>query len=38
MRDIKPSNVYFHYKDEKIEIMGESKIKPILARYVSKIY
>ena len=30
--------VYFHYQDGKIEIMGESKTKPILARYVSKIY
>ena len=30
--------VYFYYEDGKIEIMGESKIKPILARYVSKIY
>ena len=30
--------VYFHYKNGKIKIMGESKTKPILARYVSKIY
>ena len=30
--------VYFHYKNGKIEIMGKSKTKPILARYVSKIY
>ena len=30
--------VYFYYEDGKIEIMGESKTKPILARYVSKIY
>ena len=30
--------VYFHYQDGKIEIMGESKTKPILARCVSKIY
>jgi len=30
--------VYFYYEDGKIEIMGESNIKPILARYVSKIY
>ena len=30
--------IYFHYENGKIEIMGESKIKPILARYVSKIY
>ena len=30
--------VFFYYESGKIEIMGESKIKPILARYVSKIY
>ena len=30
--------VYFYYEDGKIEIMGESNIKPILARYVSKIF
>ena len=30
--------VYFYYENGKIEIMGESKIKPILARYISKIY
>ena len=30
--------VYFYYEDGKIEIMGESTIKPILARHVSKIY
>ena len=30
--------VYFYYEDGKIEIMGESNIKPIMARYVSKIY
>ena len=30
--------VCFYYEDGKIEIMGESKTKPILARYVSKIY
>ena len=30
--------VYFYYEDGKIEIMGESNIKPLLARYVSKIY
>ena len=30
--------VYFYYEDGKIEIMGESKIKPTLARYISKIY
>ena len=30
--------VCFYYEDGKIEIMGESKTKPILARYVSKLY
>tara|TARA_Y100001970_G_C13894236_1_gene680305 strand:+ start:150 stop:323 length:174 start_codon:yes stop_codon:yes gene_type:complete len=30
--------IYFYYKSGKIKIMGESQIKPILARYVSKIY
>ena len=30
--------VYFYYEDGKIEIMGESNIKPILARYVSKVF
>jgi len=30
--------VYFYYENGMIEIMGESNIKPILARYVSKIY
>ena len=30
--------VYFYYDDGRIEIMSESSIKPILARYVSKIY
>ena len=30
--------VYFYYEDGKIEIMGESNIKPILARYVLKIF
>ena len=30
--------VYFYYDNGKIEIMGESNIKPILARYVSKVY
>ena len=30
--------VYFYYESDKIEIMGESNTKPILARYVSKIY
>ena len=30
--------VYFYYENGKIEIVGESNIKPILARYVSKVY
>ena len=30
--------VYFHYSDGKIKIIDESSTKPILARYVSKIY
>ena len=30
--------VYFYYESGKIEIMGESNIKPILARYLSKVY
>lgn len=30
--------VYFYYEDGKIEIMGESNIKPIMASYVSKIF
>ena len=30
--------VYFYYESGKIEIMGESNIKPILARYVSKVF
>ena len=30
--------VYFYYEDGKIEIMGQSNIKPILARYISRIY
>ena len=30
--------VYFYYADGRIEIMGESLIKPILARYTSKVY
>ena len=30
--------VYFYYENGKIEIMGKSNIKPILARYVSKVY
>ena len=30
--------VFFYYESGKIEIMGESNIKPILARNVSKVY
>jgi len=30
--------VYFYHTDGRIEIMCESLTKPILARYVSKIY
>ena len=30
--------VYFYYESGKIEVMGESNTKPILARYVSKVY
>ena len=30
--------VYFYYESGKIEVMGESNIKPILARNVSKVY
>ena len=30
--------VYFYYENGKIEIMGESNTKPILARYLSKVY
>ena len=30
--------VYFYYESGKIEIIGESNTKPILARYVSKVY
>ena len=30
--------IYFYYQNGKIKIMGESEIKPLLARYVSKIY
>ena len=30
--------VYFYHADGRIEIMCESLTKPILARYVSKIY
>ena len=30
--------VYFYHENGKIDIMSESLIKPILARYVSKIY
>ena len=30
--------VYFYHENGKIDIMSESSTKPILARYVSKIY
>ena len=30
--------VYFYHQNGKIDIMAESSTKPILARYVSKIY
>tara|TARA_Y100000591_G_scaffold66693_1_gene55212 strand:+ start:416 stop:592 length:177 start_codon:yes stop_codon:yes gene_type:complete len=30
--------VYFYYDDGRIEIMSESSTKPVLARYVSKLY
>ena len=30
--------VYFYHQNGKIKIMSESLTKPILARYVSKIY
>ena len=30
--------VFFYYESGKIEIKGESNIRPILARYVSKVY
>jgi hypothetical protein len=30
--------IYFYHESGKIEIMGESNTKPILARYVSEVY
>ena len=30
--------VYFHYADGKIKIIDESSTRPILPRYVSKVY
>ena len=30
--------VYFYHQNGKIDIMSESSTKPVLARYVSKIY
>ena len=30
--------VYFYHQNGKINIVSESSIKPVLARYVSKIY
>ena len=30
--------IYFYYETGKIKIMNESLTKPVLARYVSKVY
>ena len=30
--------VYFYYENDKINIMAESSTKPILARYISKVF
>lgn len=30
--------IYFYYQNGKIKIIEESETKPILARYVSKVY
>ena len=30
--------VYFYHQNGKIDIMSESSTKPVLARYISKIY
>ena len=30
--------IYFYYQNGKIKIMGNSNIKPILARYTSKVF
>ena len=30
--------VYFHYSNGKVKLIDESSTKPILARYVSKVY
>ena len=30
--------VYFHYANGKVKLIDESSTKPILARYVSKVY
>ena len=30
--------VYFHYSNGRVELIDESSTKPLLARYVSKIY
>ena len=30
--------VYFHYSNGKVKLIDESSIKPILARYISKVY
>ena len=30
--------VYFHYTNGKVKLIDESSTKPILARYISKVY
>ena len=30
--------VYFHYSNRKVKLIDESSTKPILARYISKVY
>ena len=30
--------VYFHYSNGKVKLIDESSTKPILARYMSKVY
>jgi len=30
--------VYFHYSNGKVKLIDESSTKPILARYISKVY
>ena len=29
---------YFHYSNGRVELIDESSTKPILARYISKVY